>query len=189
MKNESRKGDFYDLVQKDLEDLNIVLSEEDIQDLTKSQWKKYVHEKAKEEAFKALIEENDQKSKTKHIAFEKLAMSEYLVRNKNTQLSQIIFAIRSGTLDIKAWCEWKYSDKMCVMCSSYEETFEHFISCPKYGNSLNTDWKLIFENDPDNQFEIATEVKRRYYIRKDEIDKAGLPSNVAPLLQLPVELM
>ena len=38
-KNDSREGDFYDFVQKDLEDLNIDLSEEDMQILTKSQWK------------------------------------------------------------------------------------------------------------------------------------------------------
>ena len=157
--------------------------------LTKSQWKKYVHEKAKEVAFENLIEENEQKSKTKHILFETLSISEYLADNRNTSLSKIIFSVRSGTLDIKSWCDWNYSDTLCVMCSKCEENFEHFISCLEYGNSLKTDWKLIFENDPDNQFEIAKEVKRRYSIRKTKLDQAGLPSKVAPLLQLPVELM
>ena len=54
---------------------------------------------------------------------------------------------------------------------------------------MKTEWKLVLENDPDNQIEIAKEVKRRHYIRKEKIDKAGLPSNVAPLLQLPVKLL
>ena len=189
LRYDSRKGDFYDLVMKDLEDLKIDLSEEDIQVLNKSQWKKYVHEKAKDIAFEDLIKENEQKSKTRQILFDKLTMSEYLVRNKNTMISQIIFSVRSGTLDLKSWCEWNYSDKLCVMCSSVEESFDNFMSCQKYGNNLKTHWKLIFENDPDNQYEIATEVKRRHCIRKTKLDKAGLPPNMAPLLQTPVELL
>ena len=75
-----------------------------------------------------------------------------------------------------------------MICSTYEAHFDHFMSCQEYENSLKTDWKLIFENDPDNQFEISKEVKRRHFIRNTKLVKAGLPSNVAPLLQLPVEL-
>ena len=50
------------------------------------------------------------------------------------------------------------------MCdgSDKEEHFEHFMSCKSYGNStVKTDWKTIFENDADNQYEVAKEVKRR----------------------------
>ena len=42
-------------------------------------------------------------------------MSEYLVRNEGTDLSKIIFSVRAGTFDIKAWNDWNYSDKLCVM--------------------------------------------------------------------------
>ena len=104
-------------MMKDLEDLKMYLSEEDTQVLNKSQWKKKVHEKAKDIPFENLIRKNLQTFKTIQILFYKLIMSEYFVRNKNTMILQIIFSVRSGTLDLKSRCEWNYSDKLCVMCS------------------------------------------------------------------------
>ena len=55
-------------------------------------------------------------SKTKHIQFEELEMSPYLVNNKNTAMSNISLSVRSGTLDLKNWHEWNYTDKLGVMC-------------------------------------------------------------------------
>ena len=96
-------------------------------------------------------------------------------------ISQIIVSVISGSLDLNAWCEWNYSDKLCVMCSSFEESFDNFISCQKYRHNSKTYWKHIFENDPDNQYKIVTEVKRRL-----KLDKVIMPQNMAPLLQRPV---
>ena len=42
LKKDSRKGDFIDLVVKDMEDIGIDLSEEEIQCSSKLEWKKYV---------------------------------------------------------------------------------------------------------------------------------------------------
>ena len=44
LKNDSIQGDFIDLVNKDMEQLCITLNEEDIHDMTKIQWKKYINE-------------------------------------------------------------------------------------------------------------------------------------------------
>ena len=127
-KTDFRRGDFCDLVKKDMEDLKIEISDEYIITFTKVQWKKYVHEKTKLAAFEYLVGENSQKTKTKHIVFEKLSMSEYLVENRSTVLSKIIFSARAGIIDIKSLNEWKYSDLICVMCEISEETLDHFMS-------------------------------------------------------------
>ena len=51
-------------------------------------------------------------------------------------------------------------------------------------NTCEIDWKNIFENNPDEQNEIAIEIKRRQILRKSRLDKAGLPfHNMAPTLQ------
>ena len=64
------------------------------------------------------------------------------------------------------------------------------MSCKAYGNKhMKVPWKQIFENDPEEQTEIAIEMKRRQHLRKCKIYKAGLPPNVAPLLQRSVELL
>ena len=187
LKSDSRKGDFINLVKQDLEDTQIDFTEEDIIDFKKTEWKKYVHKQVSKASFQYLIDENSRKSKTKHIHFDKLEMSEYLVLNRNTSLSKTIFNVRAGVLDIKSWNEWNYSDKLCVMCKMSEENIDHFMNCQTYGNSPSKiDWKDIFENDPDEQNTIAIEVKRRQKIRKQKLEEVGLPSNLAPLLQTPL---
>ena len=55
LKNESKKGDFYDLVQQDLIDLEVDYTEGDIIKSTKIYWKKYMHCKVKEGALKVLV--------------------------------------------------------------------------------------------------------------------------------------
>ena len=67
LKTDSRKGDFVDLVNQDIKDNDIDLTKTDIKNMSKLQWKKYVNMKVKETAFKYLISENKEKSKTKHI--------------------------------------------------------------------------------------------------------------------------
>ena len=129
LRKDSTKGDFIDLVKKDMEELCLTFTEEDIKDMNKIQWKKYVKEVVKEKAFEFLKEENGKKSKTKHITFEQFSTREYLVNNENKSLSKLIFSARSGTLDLKVWNEWKYGDKTCVMCQKDEENFDHFMTC------------------------------------------------------------
>ena len=37
------------------------------------------------------------------------------------------------------------------------------MSCPAYGNtSLEKDWKLLYGNEPESQFEIAVEIRKKH---------------------------
>ena len=80
LKTDSRKGDFVYLIKQDIKDLEIDITEEDIQMYTK----KFIHEKVKHFALSSLTEENNQKTKTKHIQFDRFMMREYLKKNQNT---------------------------------------------------------------------------------------------------------
>ena len=101
LKDDSRKGDFVNLSNQDRKELNINYTDIEIENTSKSQWKKIIKSKTQIAALKYLSEENSQREKTKDIVFETLKMSPYLVSNKRTELSKIIFKIRSQTLDIK----------------------------------------------------------------------------------------
>lgn len=134
MKCESRKGDFHYLVTKDLKDLNIDMSENDIQKHSKKAWKMFITKKVREYVLNHLVEENSKLDNTKEIIFNELKLGNYLKDNRNLSSSKIIFSVRSKTLDIKAWQPWKYFDNLCVLCERKAETMDHFMQCIAYKN-------------------------------------------------------
>ena len=147
MKSESRKGDFYQLVKKDMEELNINMPETEILSHTKRKWKLLISKRDKEYVFAKLVTENSKLENTKHIVFEDLKLSNYLQDNRNTTLSRIIFSVRSKTLDLKTWQPWKYFDNLCVLCEKKAETMAHFMSCKSYENvSPVLNWEKIYQN-------------------------------------------
>ena len=82
LKADSRKGDFVDLVEKDLRELKINMSQDEIQQCSKGKWKHLIKKHVKEAAFSHLVKENNTKDKTKVIQFKMLQMSDYLRVNK-----------------------------------------------------------------------------------------------------------
>ena len=60
------------------------------------------------------MEENKKKKKRKHRTFDKLNISEYLKKNKNTNISKTIFTIGAGTFDVKTLQKWEFQDNLCV---------------------------------------------------------------------------
>jgi hypothetical protein len=166
LKSDSRRGDFYNLVQKDLKKLNINMDDNTIREYSPVQWKKYVRSKVKENVLQNLTHENSMLEKTKDITFSELKLNDYLVENRSINLSRIIFSLRSKTLDIKTWQPWKYFDNLCVMCELKEESISHFLNCEAYENiSQENTWKDVRGNCVQRQYEIAeiaqARIKRR----------------------------
>ena len=179
-----RKGDFVDQVEKDKIELDIKLEDKEIKEILKPKWKEMIKRKTKEKALKDLLKENSEKTKTKDIVFEDLELSDYLKENKKTTLSNTIFSVRSGTLDIKQWNSWSYENNLCLMCEFKEETMDHLMECQGYGTKIeDLKWRDIFKNDTEIQYEIAKEVKKRMDIRKLKYQEVGLdssPGSAAP---------
>ena len=98
-----------------------------------------------------------------------------MFENKKTRTSRTIYKIRSGTLDLKA--QWKHSDNVCVMCELKEENIEHFMTCDNYGEKIE-DWKLIYENNPTKQIEVAEKTEKRLILREKKIQEVGQHSSL-----------
>ena len=185
LKEDSRRGDFVDLTTKDKVDLEIDLTNDEIESMSQWMWKRFLNNKIKVAAFENLKEENSTKEKTKNIIFNEFKMSTYLFENKKTSTSQIIFSVRSKTLDIKTWNPWKYANELCVMCSKASETMDHFISCEKYEDKLNKNWKNILSDNFEDQLVIGNFIEKRHKRRQEIIDQqeAGRdsePGSTAP---------
>ena len=179
LNEDSRKGDFVYLTNHDKIELEIDLSNEEISSISKWSWKKYLREKVTKAAFKFLIEDNDRKEKTRDIKFYQLQMNEYLFQNENTNISQVIFSIRSKTLDLKTWRPWQYKNDLCVKCGKSPETMDHFVSCVAYGKEIEYSWTYILEDDTEKQKYIAKFISVRHNERKKIIEKqeGGQASN------------
>ena len=88
-------------------------------------------------------------------------MSSYLKTKKRKSLSQIIFSIRSRTLNIKEIQPWNYEDNLCVRCETYAETMEHFCKCSAYNSETEETWTDIFFDDPERQIEIKEIIEKK----------------------------
>ena len=56
----------------------------------------------------------------------------------------------------------KYFDNLCVMCETRSETIEYFMNCESYENiTPEKNWKLMFDENTDKQFEIAEKIRKR----------------------------
>ena len=137
------------------------------------------NEQLQKVAFEKLVEENQKKTKTKHITYRYLKMQNYLAENRKTKQSKTIFKIRSGTFGIKACENWKHEDNLCIMCEIKEESFKHFMNCERYGEKT-IDWESIYGNDEEKQNKIAREAERRLEIRAAKIQEVGQGSLPAP---------
>ena len=111
-------------------------------------------------------------------------MSNYLEKNENTEVSIIIFSVRSQTLDVKEWLPWNYSDSLCIACRVSEETMDHFMYCKSYENKPCINWKEVYNDDLDNVFTIGKLILKRHIERKKLLEiKAGQapdPDSTAP---------
>ena len=178
-RKETRKGDFVNLFSEDFKQLELKTEFKDIEGFTKSAWNKKINEITENLAFKALVNENANKSKTKHIIYKQLEMSDYLCENKNTRVSKTIFSIRAGTLDLKQLNPWKYNDNLCVMCNLKEESLDHFMNCNSYDRE-NISWEDIFQDNKEKLFEIGIEAMTRMTIRGKKKEEDGQASSLVP---------
>jgi hypothetical protein len=133
------KNDFVKMCERYLEVLNINLSFEEIESLSKWKFKKIVKEKTTVAAFDYLIQQKDKPrkdgkmSKISIIKYEKLELQQYL-NYGNTKISKFISKARSQTLDLKIQKKWKYSDLLCSGCHEREESGEELLSCDSFGS-------------------------------------------------------
>ena len=120
-------------IRKDIEELNMGTTMEDIKTMPKITLKKLVKTKVSEHAFKDLI--SKKKSKTKEVPHEKLIMQEYLEANDGVisiAEKKFLFQCRSRMLELK--CNMKNSnlkDLKCSACGLEEESQMHLMQCEK----------------------------------------------------------
>ena len=101
------RGDWVRLVQSDKLELNITLTDEEIQGVSKNVFRNYVKEKAIMKHLKNLSESKKKHSKSENMRSDKFTQAEYIKDiSLNTSEKQLLFRLRSKTLEVKKNFTW-----------------------------------------------------------------------------------
>ena len=124
------RGDWINTVKDNLEALEIDLELDEIEEISKEQFKTIVDSAVEELAFQYLLKLKAKHSKVVHIEYKSLELQKYLAPNNlSTQQVKFIFQARSRMIDIRANFENKYKDLSCRACKKEVESQPHLLLC------------------------------------------------------------
>ena len=124
-------GDWVRLVTADKLDLDITLSDEEIQGVSKNVFAKFVKKKATIYQLKKLNELKQKHSKSKFLNCTELKEAEYISSSEfTTAEKRLLFKLRSQTLDVKKNFPGVHKDLWCRTCGLFTETQSHLLQCP-----------------------------------------------------------
>ena len=124
------KGDWVQLLEKDLEMLGMVLNEEKVKELSKAQYKIEIKSRVKSVVLEVLQKKQEGHTKIKHIKYDKLSMQNYLKSHMfNNHEASMLISLRSRTTREFA-ANFPYNiNQMCPMECITEDTPEHILVC------------------------------------------------------------
>ena len=154
------KGDWIELIQKDLEDLGIPFDEEVIKNYTKCEFKSTIRRLLREHMFEDLRDDQKEHSKIKNICYPRFEVQEYLKTHQmNNHEVSLLFALRSRTSKQFRGNFPFYSDKMCPYCGKEEDSQEHCLKCdtiyPPSMRKSDIQYSDIFHYDVTKQAAVA----------------------------------
>ena len=131
-------GDWVRIIESDKKELNINMTDEEIQGVSKETFKTFVKNKAKIKFIQHLNTLKSQHSKSKFLECSDLKTAEYIKdRRLTTSKKQLLFKLRSRTLDVKKNFGGNFEDPWCTTCGLVEETQSHLLQCPPLVENLN----------------------------------------------------
>ena len=113
-------------VNKIRRDIQLESDDENIQMMSKTSWKEKVKEAIKRSAIEKLNSDCQRLKKVKQ-QYKEITVKDYLLK-LNTGEARIVFAYRSGTLNIKTHRPYSYDDKLCRQCGEQEESVNHIVN-------------------------------------------------------------
>ena len=133
------KKDWVKSVEKDLEELELNISFEEIRKMTKYRWKNIVKNTIHKNSFFKLEAKKQTHSKVKDLEHIRLEMQDYFMPNGIENMSkeevQLIFKIRGKTTNVKMNRKNQFETYECSVCFAENETQEHIYQCEEI-------WKL-----------------------------------------------
>ena len=175
------KQDWATQILKDLDEFQISLTFNEIENLSKYQFKKIVKKASYKSAFKYLIGEKEKQSKGENLNYLYLKTQNYLKPGTGltTQDMKQIYSIRTRNLFLKSNFPGMFTDNKCVNINCNEKDTEYhlfYADCFKTKNIIvqnGTEFNQIFSNDVPTQKTIKDIIMDRYQSRLKVLSSCG----------------
>ena len=163
------KSDWWSLVSKDMEHLNIKLTLSKIGEMTKKNFKQLVNTKCESSNLKFLLERKSKLSKGKEICYAKLETQKYLKAGNGLSPDNMrwIYALRCRSLPLKCNAPSQHSNIMCLAPGCAGEDREvHVYSCQLLSNKNeltqnNLEFSKIFSSGVSDQLLVMNVFKAK----------------------------
>jgi hypothetical protein len=145
-KNAPNAGDWVKLVENDKKVLDLDISDEEIEKISKNKFKKIVETKIDKYALQQLNALKSKHSKSQYLQSSSFKTAGYLIDERFSKSeAQLLFRLRSKTLNVK-----QNFENLCQTCRLFPETQSHLLQCPEIAPKL----KLLNlqENDAEEKF-------------------------------------
>ena len=150
MRSDPEKDDWCELVKSDFENINLKMSDLQIQDMNPTQYKSLIKKTVREATFLELkkVQESHQKRSLMH--HEDLnSPKSYLVTNKltNKEIS-VLFNLRCQSVRgiRENFHRQYYGDLNCPLCHSYVDSQEHALKCSVLMKHIDIDPTVKYEH-------------------------------------------
>ena len=178
------KGDWPQIVKKDLADFNITFSFEEIKKIKKDKFKRIVKEACKKYSYKKLMNKKAGHEKGKHIKYNQLKIANYLVSdNITTEEAKMLFKIRTDMIEVKENFKHKFMKKsntsqmneealLCPLCKLHVDNVETIFQCSALGyiNNKNVKFQDFFSQDMNKVSIAIKEFKQIWKIRQQKLE-------------------
>ena len=163
--------DWVTTILKDLEEINLGMTIEEIQTMKKSKYMKLLKKCIQDKALMELQKRKENHSKVAHLQHFGIQMQKYLLPNDQkmkVEEMQLIFKIRCRVTEVKTNMKGSYESYECDLCRHDEETQEHILNCTKIVNMNRTGPKCldpIFNGRVRDKIKIARQFNENIKIR------------------------
>ena len=168
------KNDWVNTVKRDLMELEIGLTFENIQAATLYQLQNYVRKVIYEKSLEYLNKLKKKHTKVENVKHEELKLQEYLKPQnvEDNQLAKLMFAARTRMLDVRTNYRNRYTqtDVKCPFKCNSEDSQEHLLECDKLEtNQLSENlpkYEELFSSQISQQINVGKILEGRFKIRK-----------------------
>ena len=122
------------MIEADKKELNIDMTDKDIQGVSKQVFKSFVKKKVKSKFVQNINSLKAKHSKSKYLECVELKTASYIEDSRlSTKHKQLLFRLRSRTLDVKRNFSGANENTLCTSCGLSDETQGHLLKFPPSG--------------------------------------------------------